>query len=187
MLGCKNQLPFNMLSYGSCLHHLQKFSLLKELDLGCPCTGAACCEEKAESSPFLPPSHTGVYSSYRQAIEVSHPFCNSMTVNFIPGHYPSWCQRIKLYLHHEEAQHNRSRSVERKSWCQEGSEHDVCTLGEKRQEKELRGTSLTSPEHQGAPGAGYRHPCTASCFPFNLKKSSSHTPRPPPNEKKISN
>lgn len=46
MLGCKNQLPFNMLSYGSCLHHLQKFSLLKELDLGCPCRGAARGEEK---------------------------------------------------------------------------------------------------------------------------------------------
>lgn len=39
--GCKNHLPFNMLSYGSSLHQLQTFSLLKELDLGCPCRDAA--------------------------------------------------------------------------------------------------------------------------------------------------
>lgn len=98
MLGCKNQLFSNVLSYGSCLHHLQKFSLLEELDLGCLCRGAACGEGKAESSPFLPSAHIGVYT-YRQAIEVSHPFHNTMTVNFIPGHYLSRCQRIKLYPH----------------------------------------------------------------------------------------
>lgn len=48
-LGCKNQRSFNMFSYGSCHHHLQKLSSLKELDLGSPCRGAAHSEKSVFS------------------------------------------------------------------------------------------------------------------------------------------
>lgn len=57
-LSCKNRLLFNVLIASI----IYSFPLLKELDLGCPCRSAAH-GEKAESSPFLPRAHTGVYSS----------------------------------------------------------------------------------------------------------------------------
>lgn len=47
-------------------------------------------------------------------------------------------------------------------------------LGERRREKGLCGTSVTSPEHQRAAGACYWHPCRTSLVFLSIKRTLFH-------------